>query len=169
MFGRAPSLPACPTVYPQELAAQPFTPPAVPQQPFSPPAQPQTAVGGAWQPSAGAGTTYNRQPTYRGMTPDESLRPVLQPLNMPSPGQLGVAGHVRAGEVDWADAHRRLTALGAECFCVEKLPQGNYRMVCILPTGQSGLTHRIEARASTEAEAVSQVMAQCQALERNGQ
>jgi hypothetical protein len=69
---------------------------------------------------------------------------------------------MRAREVDWADAHRRLAALGADCFCVEKLPQGNYRMVCILPTGQIGRGHHIEAHASTEAEAVEQVMAQCE-------
>jgi hypothetical protein len=163
MFGRAPSLPAYPTVYPQDMAAQPFTPPAVPQPAFSPAAQPQTAAAGAWEPSAGAGAAYNRQPIYRGMTPDENLRPLLQSLNMPTPGQLGVADRVRAGEVDWADAHRRLSALGAECFCVEKLRQGNYRMVCILPTGQGGRNHHIEARASTEAEAVEQVMAQCEA------
>jgi len=162
MFGRAPSLPTYPTVYPQETAPQPYTPPAAPQQPFSPPAQPQTPAAGVWQPSAGAGAQYNRQPTYRGMTPEENLQPVLQSLNMPSPGQLGVAERIRTGEADWADAHRRLTALGAECFCVEKLPQGSYRMVCILPTGQSGREHHIEARASTEAEAVEQVMAQCE-------
>src|SRR5262245_25834554 len=161
MFGGAPSLTAYPAVYPQGMPAQPFTPPAMPQQPFSPPAQPKASAAGVWQPS-GAGTAYNRQPTYRGMTPDENLRPVLQSLNMPSPGQLGVADHKRAGEVDWADAHRRLTALGAEYFCVEKLAQGNYRMVCILPSGQSGREHHIEARASTEAEAVEMVMAQCE-------
>jgi hypothetical protein len=162
MFGRVPSLPAYPTVYPQEMAAQPLTPPAVPQQPLSPPAQPQTGV---WQPS-GASTAYNRQPIYRGMTPDENLRPVLQSLNMPSPGQLGVADRIRAGEVDWTDAHRRLTSLGADCFCVEKLPQGNYRIICILPTGQSGCQHHIEARASTEAEAMEQMMAQCETWSR---
>jgi hypothetical protein len=160
MFGRAPSLPTYPTVYAQEMAAQPFTPPAAPQQPFSPPAQPQTPAAGAWQPS-GAGTAYNRQPTYRGMTPEENLRPAFQSLNMPSPIQLGVADRMRAGEVDWTDAHRRLTALGAECFCVEKLPQGSYRMICILPKSQ-GRNRHIEARASTEAEAVELVMAQCE-------
>ncbi len=95
------------------------------------------------------------------MTPDENVRPVLQSLNMPSPGQLGVAERMRAGEVDWADTHRRLGALGAECFCVEKLPEGHYRMVCILPASQ-GRNHHIEARASTEAEAVEMVMDQCE-------
>jgi hypothetical protein len=159
MFGRAPSLPAYPAVYPQEMAAQPFTPPAVPQQPISSPAQPQTPAAAVWQP--GAGTAYNRQPTYRGMTPDDNLRLVLQSLNMPSPSQLGV-DRLHVSEVDWTEAHRRLVALGAECFCVEKLPEGKYRMVCILPVSQ-GRNHHIEARASTEAEAVSQVMAQCEA------
>jgi hypothetical protein len=144
------------------MAAQPFTPPAVPQQPFSAPAQPQAPVSDGWQPPA-AVTPNNRQPIYRGMTPDESLRPVLQSLNMPSPDQLGVAERMQAGAVDWADAHRRLTALGADCFCVEKLPQGNYRMVCILPTSERGREHHIEARAATEAEALEQVMAQCDA------
>src|SRR5262249_34896407 len=163
MLGGAPSLPAYPAVYPQQMAAQPYTQPAAPQQPYAPPPQPQTQAAGAWQPSTGVGAAYNRQPIVGGMPADESLRPVLRALSMPSPGQLGVADSARGAETDWADAHRRLAALGAEYFCVEKLPQGNFRMVCILPTGQTGREHHIEARASSEAEAVEQVMSQCEA------
>lgn len=100
-------------------------------------------------------------PRFRAQDQDDprsSPKPVASAenvalLQMPSPEQLGV---VQANPVapDWAEAHRRFDQLGATCFQVERLPQGGCRVVCLLSTGRPDRSHRIEAEALTEAEAV---------------
>jgi hypothetical protein len=74
---------------------------------------------------------------------------------MPTPDQLGVTCARPSGaEADWTAARRRLEALGASCFQLEKLSPAGYRFVCLLPTALPGRTHRVQAEAITEAEAV---------------
>jgi hypothetical protein len=84
-------------------------------------------------------------------------------LNIPSPEELGI-GSVRQAEVtkvDWTAARAQLDRLGATCFQVQKL-EGRYRFTCLLPTGQAGRNHRIEAEASTEADAVQLALAKAE-------
>jgi len=83
---------------------------------------------------------------------------------MPTPEQLGVAPALVRAEVDfdWTAAQRRLDRLGVVCFHMDKLDSGNCRFTCILPTRQSGLTHRVEAEAATSHEAVGLVLSQAE-------
>jgi hypothetical protein len=83
---------------------------------------------------------------------------------MPSPEALGVSTFQRAEQldIDWKSVHERLNQLGATCFHQERLPQGAYRVTCLLPTRQSKVTHRIEAEASTEAECVHLALARAE-------
>jgi hypothetical protein len=84
---------------------------------------------------------------------------------MPSPEQLGVAPArpLDGPGVDWVAARRRLDRLGAVCIHLEKLPQGGYAFVCLLPTAQPGRTHRVEATAGTETDAVHLVLEKAEA------
>src|SRR5437763_3610054 len=124
---------------------------------FARPAQQQAAPAFA-QPAAAIPA-----PRFRAQSPDEpvsnelrtspSPRPVA--LAMPSPEQLGIAAaNAPTGALDWTAANRRLALLGAISSHRERLPQGGFRFVCLLPTTQADRTHRIEAVATTEAEAV---------------
>jgi hypothetical protein len=83
---------------------------------------------------------------------------------MPSPEQLGVVGTKRPDDagVDWTAVHNQLNRLGATCFHLERVPGGGYRMNCLLPTNQPDRTHRIEAEAVSEADAVRLVVAKAQ-------
>ena len=81
---------------------------------------------------------------------------------MPTPEQLGVAPALVRAEFDWTAAQRRFDRLGAVCFHMDKLESGNCRFTCILPTRQSGLTHRVEAEAATSHEAVGLVLSQAE-------
>ena len=56
---------------------------------------------------------------------------------------------------DWSAAHRRLNDLGAKCFHVDQLPNGDCRVICLLPTTEQGKTHRVEAQAGSEAAALA--------------
>lgn len=78
---------------------------------------------------------------------------------MPTPEELGVScGPTDGSALDWTIARRRLDSLGAACFQLEKLSSGGYRFTCLLLTGQPNRTHRVEAQAATEAEAVRLVL-----------
>jgi hypothetical protein len=55
---------------------------------------------------------------------------------------------------DWQTTRARLQACGAVSFQADRLGDGSWRFSCQLPTAQAGRTHRIEAQAATEAEAV---------------
>ena len=96
-------------------------------------------------------------PKVRAQSPEEP-KPAARstPLVMPTPEQLGIGSSARPAPAaaDWSAARRRLELLGASCFQLEKRPAGGYRFVCLLPTAQPGRSHRIEAEADTEAEAV---------------
>jgi hypothetical protein len=83
---------------------------------------------------------------------------------MPSPQELGVADLKRPenASVDWAAVHNRLDHLGATCFHLERTPEGSSRITCLLPTEQRGRSHRIEAQAATEADAIRLLLAKAQ-------
>lgn len=160
-----------------ELAAQPGWPAAPPQPPAQAwPQQPgaQQAPQAAWARPA-AIQAPSRQPIFRAQAPDdppsmpETSAPAAAtppaaaavapaPLSMPSPDQLGIttatATPAPAVDVDWTAARQRLTRLGAVSFNLDQLPQGACRFTCFLPTDQVGRTHRVEAAAASEAEAI---------------
>jgi hypothetical protein len=79
----------------------------------------------------------------------------LAPVTIPSPEQFGVTAAKPAGAgADLSEARRRLKDLGAVCFQLEDLPQGQVRVVCLLSIPGTDRQHRIEAQASSEFEAV---------------
>jgi hypothetical protein len=41
---------------------------------------------------------------------------------------------------------------------MEKLDQGGFRFLCLLPTGKPGCNHRVEAVAASEADAIRLVL-----------
>jgi len=142
-----PSAGAVPAAWPQ---AAPPGAPAVPQ------ARPQPAVAAAPQ---------QPRPLVRAQMPDEPAAPAPRPaIALPTPEECDVKCPPRpaAGEPDWAAVHARVKALGAVCFQVEKLAPGGSRVTCVLPTAQAGRTHRIEARAATDAEAVRVALEQAE-------
>jgi hypothetical protein len=59
---------------------------------------------------------------------------------------------------DWTQAHRDLERLASISYQLDKLPEGGCRFTCLLLTSQPGFTHRVEAEAATEAEAVRLVL-----------
>lgn len=83
---------------------------------------------------------------------------------MPSPDQMGIASTWTAPTdgPDWNAARRRLERLRAVYFHVEKLDRGGFRFTCLLPTAQTGRTHRVEAVAATEAEVVRLALAKAE-------
>jgi len=83
---------------------------------------------------------------------------------MPSPEELGVSGNNRSEipAVDWMAVHNQLDRLGATCFHLERMSEGRCRVTCLLPTQQRDRSHRIEAEAATEADAVRLVLARAQ-------
>src|SRR2546427_8223528 len=151
--------------------SQPVYLPSVPNYPVtSYPASPAMVSPGTWPGptaraiSAPASANAIRaqapsapRPIFRAKGPDDpapaaAFSPVTAPrLSMPTPEQLGVApASARVGtDFDWTTAQRRLDRLGAGCFHMDKLESGNCRFTCILPTRQSGLTHRGEDEAAT--------------------
>lgn len=76
-------------------------------------------------------------------------------MHLPSPEQLGIALASTGAPADtnWTAGYQRFKELGAVCFRIDKVPQG-YRITCLLPTGQPGKEHRIEAEALSETEAL---------------
>jgi hypothetical protein len=74
---------------------------------------------------------------------------------MPSPEELGV--HMVKTEepaVDWNQVDQRLRQFRAISIHRQRLTQGGYRFLFLLPTGQADRVQRVEAVAATEAEAV---------------
>src|SRR5262245_16086547 len=104
---------------PAKLAQQPATAnPPRPVQPATPP------------------------PIVRLQSQDEPTPPSM-PLIMPSPEALGLGARQPEGKFDWAKVHGRLDQLGCCCFQIEQ-QVGGCKLVCLLPTGKTGQTHRIE-------------------------
>ncbi len=94
------------------------------------------------------------RPLVRAKAPDELTPPRPAPLAMPSPEQLGVAVRSTEPGLDWAAIHARIKELGIIGFHMDSAPDGSRRFTCWVPRGQPGVTQRIEALATTEAEAV---------------
>ena|SRR5438132_3478146 len=137
-----------------------------------PQASPRAAspASAPWNASVAQQPPARARPVFRAQREDEPVRtgtPVasrIGPIVLPTPEQLGV-GLAKGSErqaIDWANVHDRLDRLGASCFHQQKVPEGGYRVTCLLPTARSERTHRIEAQAATEAAAVQAVLAQAE-------
>jgi hypothetical protein len=141
------------------------------QQPAkaSAPLSPSTA----WAPQPAA-----PRPIIRAKGPDEPAPSVAMqaqvatPLTMPTPEQLGVRSSVAAmngnRDLDLTAAYQRLENLGAVCFRMDKLDTGDSRFTCLLPTRQAGVNHRVEADASSPAEAIRSVLTQAEDWAKTG-
>jgi hypothetical protein len=81
-------------------------------------------------------------------------------LTIPPPEELGIspAPLAEMNGADWTQAHRDLERLASISYQLDKLPEGGCRFTCLLLTSQPGFTHRVEAEAATEAEAVRLVL-----------
>lgn len=83
-------------------------------------------------------------------------------IRIPSPEELQITGQpvqdLPPASVDWVQIRRRLDDLGSVGFQMDRLPEGGYRFICLLPTAQADRHHRIEARAASEAEAIQLVL-----------
>jgi len=91
----------------------------------------------------------------------------LEPVNIPSPEQLGVAiPKPHDPSIDWETTRNRLRELGAVSFQLDTLPDGSCRFVCQLATAEFGQTQGIEARATTEAEAVREALGRAELYRR---
>jgi hypothetical protein len=101
------------------------------------------------------------RPIIRAQAPDEPLPPALTRqavVSLPAPEVLGItAAKPTSATLDLSSAHRRLEDLGATCFQIEKLAQG-HRIRCLLPTREVNRTHRVEATAGTQVEAMRLVL-----------
>ncbi len=79
-------------------------------------------------------------------------------LQMPTPEELGLSKSAPSPIVDWTVARNRLERLNAVCFHFEKIPEGGFRFTCLLPTPNADRSHRVEAVAVTESEAIRMVL-----------
>jgi hypothetical protein len=159
MFGGQPMMPA------QQFAPQYATPapqynvPAAlastaPARP-APPSQPMTTS--APRPVVRAQAAEAPAPVAsRPFAPPPPERPAF--VNLPAPEQLGVTSvDVR----DWSTTHARLERLGVLSFQEQKLADGSCRFTCVLP--MNGMQeHRIEAEASSAAEAEQVALAEAE-------
>ena len=80
-------------------------------------------------------------------------------MSIPSPEKLGVQPRAvqlpaAQAEVDWTATRRRLRELGVLTFQLDHPAEGGCHFICLLPTGDPGRSHRIDARGATETEAV---------------
>lgn len=109
------------------------------------------------------------RPTVRLQSEDEAppQAPPPSPLTLPSPEQLGIVGNaVAEATVDWTAVHRRLDALGATCFHMEKTTTGCCKVTCLLPAAQPGRQQHLEAQAASKAEAVQLVLERAEQVAR---
>src|SRR6266511_1649956 len=139
--------------------------------PSSPP--PSRPPAGAARAQAPAAPAAPRPPVIRTQGPDDLLPPPPPPRSapaaaprefvvLPPPEQLGVAARAADAGLDWTVVDRRLQALGAVCFQMNRLPQDRWRITCLLPTAQADHTHCVEAEADTKADAVRAVLEQAE-------
>src|SRR5262245_25281364 len=127
-----------------------------------PPAMAPMSPSTAWAPQPSA-----PRPIFRAKGPDEPLAAMqiqAPTLTMPTPVQLGVRNSATSAKIDLdlTAAYRRLERLGAVCVRLDKLDSGDSRFTCFLPTGQTGINHRVEADAASPAEAVRMVLTQAE-------
>jgi len=171
MFGGPPMMPA------QQFAPQY----AMPAQPYNVPAAMASVAPARPAPPSQPMTTTPPRPVVRAQAPDPPALPAGRPVapsappageraaplapeqpalvNLPAPEQLGVT---TAGTMDWSSTHARMEKLGVTCFQEERLTNGACRVTCVLPMGNSGQTHRIEAEASNAAEAVQVALSEAE-------
>jgi hypothetical protein len=159
MFGGPPMMPA------QQFAPQY----AMPAPQYNVPAAMASTVPARPAPSNQPMTTTPPRPVVRAQAADAPAPPINRPpapvaerpalVNLPAPEQLGVTA---AGTVDWSATHARLDRLGVTCFQEEKLANGACRFSCVLPMNNGAQAHRIEAEASSAAEAVQLALAEAE-------
>jgi hypothetical protein len=78
-------------------------------------------------------------------------------VTLPTPEQLGLTP-AKAPAADAAGLERRLQNLNAVGFRMTRVAGDRWQVVCELPTAQPDRTHRVEAEAATQAEAVRAVL-----------
>lgn len=139
---------------PQQLPPQQPMPRPVAQQA---PAQPQRTPTDAPVTTAVRGVSGEpARPVPQHVSPPEAV-------HIPSPEQLGVAApRPHDPSLDWESIRKRLHDLGVVSFQLDTLPDGSCRFVCQMATAEFGQTQGIEARATTEAEAVTQTLARAE-------
>jgi hypothetical protein len=165
MAGRV--LVAPPFAAPQSL---PPTAYAVPAAPSPAPAAPYRPAPAAPAPSlAAAAPRPGTAPVVRGQIPDEPIAPPALPqrpretISIPLPEELGLATAKAAdGGIDWGTVNHRLDGLGATCFQMQRVPEGRWHVLCLLPTAQPNQTHRVEAEADAKAEAIRLALEQAE-------
>jgi hypothetical protein len=165
MIGGPPIFLSAPPPFAQAMPMQPPPGQAYLQQPQRPPVSNPAPAWAAAPSAAPPSTPAPRYIPRAKESDDENHR-----LQLPSPEQLGLTANAVAASVprlDWSAIHQRLDQLGATCFHLEKLARG-CRVTCLLPTAQADRSHRIEAEAATEAEAVAIAVTQAESWARNG-
>jgi hypothetical protein len=150
IFAPAPAFVAAPPIY------RPAAPPAAPRVQSVPTAPSQTAAP-APRPVVRAKSADEPDVPPRPLPPE----PRLAPVTLPAPEQLGIGVEAVAEDVDWNTVHRRLRELGSLSSQLQRTGDG-YRFVCLLPTTQADRAQRIEAAATTEAEAVRLALARAE-------
>ncbi|CAN5403707.1 hypothetical protein BH10PLA2_BH10PLA2_10990 [soil metagenome] len=131
--------------------------PTLPPQPVMANEQPRPRPEGMMLPSAPVG-----QPQQ--MAANEQPRPQPQAILLPSPEELGIAAEKPATTttnrpIDWAALHTRLNRLGSSSFIVQRPTSQLVRIISLFPIAENRV-HRVEASATTEAEAVRLFMEQ---------
>jgi hypothetical protein len=132
-------------------------PPMQVMQPAPPrfPSPVQTApLANAALPAAPAAQPPPR--AIRGQMPDEPASRQPSPIRVPSPEQLGIAApNPATANAEWTG---RLQQLGVSSFHFVNLPGGAWQVICLVPGHQPGHHQRVEAEATTPAEAVRLVL-----------
>jgi hypothetical protein len=158
-------------VSPPFVAPQSFPPTAyaVPAAPSSAPyrAAPAAAQPQAAAPNLAAAPRPGNAPVFRGQIPDEPITPPApqrprEMISLPSPEELGVGSAKADLGIDWGTVNRRLEGLGATCFQMQRLAEGRWHVLCLLPTAQPNQTHRVEAEAGAKAEAIRLALEQAE-------
>jgi hypothetical protein len=172
-FAPAFATPGYPGSYPGPAVVQQQMPQTLPMQQFAPQGAPAFAVAPPTAPwnSPGVQQSSAPRPIFRAQSDDDpaparrpSVAPRPAPLSMPTPEALGVTANRPAESqlIDWGAIHTRLNQLGTTCFQLDRPAPGVFRITCLLPTDQPGRTHRIEAQAGSETEAVRLTLAQAE-------
>jgi hypothetical protein len=89
----------------------------------------------------------------------------VRTVSLPSPEDVGVGA---AAKIDWNDAHTRLERLGNIGMTTGQTTDGRHRVSLVLRTSRTDSVQRIEAVASTEAEAVALALAKAEEWSRSG-
>jgi hypothetical protein len=94
---------------------------------------------------------------------NEDVRPARTALRMPSPEELGLGKSIsRRDEIDWIKVRERVQALGLSSFHLQKLAEGGFRFVCLVPTKAGD--RRVAFDSLSEAEAIDRALTQAESL-----